>query len=54
MVHRSVQTRMLAHPAGEGQKQYLLKVRFPSDGELRHLKRDEWLAKNPKFFEWVD
>ena len=54
MVHSSVQNRMLVHPTDEGKKQYLPKVRFTIYGELRRLKRDERLAKDPEWFEWVD
>ena len=55
MVYSSVYTRMLTRPTDEGKKQYLPKVRFTIDGEMQRLKRDEWLAKSPKWLsEWID
>jgi len=53
-VHRSVKLRMLAQGRkGEG-KPYVPRVRFFIDGQIRRLTREEWLADQPKHFEWVD
>ena len=38
----------------EGEKQYRPKIRCEIEGKIRRPKRDEWLAENPTFFEWVD
>ena len=51
-VHRSVKTRMLAR--GLDEERYLPEVRFPIGDKVRRLTREEWLAKKPKHFEWVD
>ena len=54
-VHRSVKTRMLALPMEGSRKQYVPNIRFPIDGVLRPLRRDdEWLADKPEHFVWVD
>lgn len=53
-VHRSVRTRMLAFPMDGSNKLYLPKIRFTVDGEPRRLTREEWLADEPEYFEWVD
>ena len=53
-VHRSVKTRIQAMgPKGE-KEFYLPKVRFPIDGKVRCLKREEWLETKPTHFRWVD
>ena len=51
-VHRSVKTRILA--GGQGGELYRPKARFVIGDEVRRLTREEWLAKKPKHFEWVD
>lgn len=53
-VHRSVKTRMLARGVEGNGRPYVPKVRCVIDGEARRLTRDEWLAEQPQFFEWVD
>ena len=59
-VHRSVRIRMLAQgmegKKGKG-KQYRPKIRcrvHKGDAEARRPTREEWLAENPGFFNWVD
>ena len=51
-VHRSVRARMMASPMDGSKKQYVPKIRFTINGELRRLTREEWLEG--KYFEWVD
>ena len=46
-VHRSVRTRI-------EEKKYLPKIRFAIDDRPRRLTREEWLARDPEHFEWVD
>ncbi|KAF9644019.1 hypothetical protein BDM02DRAFT_3122619 [Thelephora ganbajun] len=53
-VHRSVRTRMLARGKEGKNKPYLPKIRCMIDGEARRLTREEWLAEEPSYFEWVD
>jgi len=53
-VHRSVRARMLAKSLDGEDKMYSPKIRFPIDGKVRCLTREEWLANKPKHFEWVD
>jgi len=53
-VHRSVKTRMSTRAPKGDDKPYRPKVRCVIDGEPRRLTREEWLADEPKFFEWVD
>jgi hypothetical protein len=39
----------------EGQKRpYSPQIRFEVNNEARCLTRDEWLADEPKYFEWVN
>jgi len=52
-VHRSVKTRMLAHGIEGENRPYMPKIRCVIDGEARRLTREEWLADDPEFFEWV-
>jgi hypothetical protein len=55
-VHRSVKDRILFFgPDGENEG-YLPKIRCTiNDREKpRRLKREEWLADEPEYFEWVD
>jgi len=51
-VHGSVRARMMTSPMDGSDELYLPKIRFPIDGELRCLTREEWLEG--KYFEWVD
>lgn len=53
-VHRSVKTRMLARNPEGGNRPYSPKIRCVIDGEARRLTREEWLADEPEFFEWVN
>jgi len=53
-VHRSVRTRMMARSLDGKNGLYSPKIRFPIDGEVRCLTREEWLAKKPEHFEWVN
>ena len=52
-VHRSVKTRMLARGMEGENRPYLPKIRCVINGEARRLTRQEWLAEEPEFFEWV-
>ena len=53
-VHRSVKTRMEAGSTDGKGSPYVPKIRCVIDGEARRLTKEEWLAPEPKFFEWVD
>ena len=53
-VHRSVKTRIMADGVDGENKPYLPKIRCVIDGRPRHLTREEWLAPEPAYFEWVD
>ena len=53
-VHRSVQTRILAERIEGERVPYLPKLRLVVDGELRRLKREEWLAERSHYVKWVD
>ena len=54
-VHRSVKTRMVARGMeGKNDKQYWPKIWCVVNGEIRRPTREEWLAEEPTFFEWVD
>lgn len=43
---------MLARSPKGKDKVYLPEIRFPIDGKPRRLKREEWLAEQPKYIEW--
>ena len=53
-VHRSVRTRILARATVGENKPYLPKIRCVINGKPRCLTREEWLAKEPEHFKWVD
>ena len=56
LVHRSVKARIRAIPADGQEELYRPRIRRRIEGEEdpRLLKREEWLAGEPKHFEWVD
>ena len=45
---------MMARGLGGKNGLYLPKIRFSIGGEVRCLTREEWLAKKPEHFKWVD
>ena len=45
---------MLAQDIKGNGEPYLPKLRLVVDGELRRLKREEWLAKGSQYVKWVD
>jgi hypothetical protein len=53
-VHRSVKIRMLGRGLDRANNLYVPEIRFPVDGEVRRLTREEWLAQEPECFEWAD
>ena len=53
-VHRSVKTRMLARGVQGENKPYRPKIRCVINDKIRRPTREEWLADEPTFFEWVD